>query len=139
MGHPLHPAFVHFPVALWSVSLLWDGLWVATGAERWWHAGYWSLAAGSAMAVPALLTGFLEYVRLPREHPGERSVVAHGAVMSAAAAAFVASLLLRQPTPPPAWSPLQGTLSAAGFLLLLAGGWLAARLVYSHGVGQARG
>ena len=36
-GHPVHPALVHFPVALWSVTWVWDVLGAYTGAAAWWQ------------------------------------------------------------------------------------------------------
>jgi uncharacterized membrane protein len=44
-GHPLHPALVHFPIALWSATWVWDVLGASTrlaGGRRatgaWWRA-----------------------------------------------------------------------------------------------------
>src|SRR5207247_10754953 len=67
-GHPLHPAVVHFPVALWSVSLVWDALAAWTGAATWWHAGFWCLVAGLVMALPAAATGLMEFITIEDAH-----------------------------------------------------------------------
>lgn len=117
--------FVHFPVALWTTSLAWDAL-------GWWPLGYWTLAAGLAMALPAIGTGFYEFARIARGHPAERIALWHMGAMSGATTCFLGSLLLRDPQPGVA----AVALSLAGLAFLAAGGVLASRLVYGHGVGM---
>lgn len=135
MRHPLHPMFVHFPVALWTTSLAWDALGIGLGGAPWWTLSYWSLASGLAMAVPAAATGFAEFLRVPRGDPAEKTATWHMYAMSGATILFLASLLLRAPAAPP--QPLLAALalSLAGLACLAAGGVLAARLVYGYGVG----
>ena len=136
MRHPLHPLFAHFPVALWTTSVAWDALGLHTGGARWWTLGYGCLAAGLAMALPAVATGFYEFMRVAQGHPATKTVVWHMSAMSGAAALFLGSLLLRKPwaAPQPALGAL--ALSLAGLACLAAGGALAGRLVFGHGVGM---
>lgn len=118
---------VHFPVALWATSVAWDAL-------GWWSLGYGCLAAGLVMAVPAIGTGFYEFLRLARGHPAERIVLGHMGAMSGATVLFLGSLLLRAPQEAPRIAAV--ALSLAGLACLAAGGVLASRLVYGHGVGM---
>lgn len=127
MRHPLHPMFVHFPVGLWATSVAWDAL-------GWWSLSYGCLAAGLVMAVPAIGTGFYEFVRLERGHSAERIVLWHMGAMSGATVLFLGSLLLRAPQEAPRIVAV--ALSLAGLACLAAGGVLASRLVYGHGVGM---
>ncbi|HXZ53758.1 MAG TPA: DUF2231 domain-containing protein [Burkholderiales bacterium] len=135
MRHPLHPLFAHFPVALWTTSLASDALGLFTRGAQWWPLGYGCLAAGIAMALPAVATGFYEFLRVPQSHPASRTVVWHLSAMSGAAVFFLGSLLLRKPwaAPQPALGAL--ALSLAGLACLAVGGVLAARLVFGYGVG----
>lgn len=130
--------FVHFPVALWTTSLVWDGLGLWRGEASWWTLGYWSLAAGLVMALPAVATGFAEFVRIARGDPSEKTAMGHMIAMSSATVLFVVSLLLHRPAAAP--QPLLPALAAsvAGLLALTVGGVLAARLVYGYGVGVRR-
>lgn len=133
--HPLHPALVHFPIACWSLATAADfaGLWLGEAAWRW-SAGL--LAVGCAMAVAAMAAGLLELARVP-EGRAMRDAYAHMSAMLLALILFGARLALGldglRPLAPDALSLL---LDAAGFALLVLGGWFGAKLVYHHGVGQ---
>jgi uncharacterized membrane protein len=133
MGHPLHPALVHFPVALWTASLAADGAARVTGAAFWGPAAWWCLAAGLAAAALAATAGFVDYSLLPPKHPGFRAATAHMLAMSFSALCFLASVLLRGG---PASAAGNGAVifSALGFIALVAGGWLGGTLVYRFGV-----
>jgi len=128
-GHPLHPALVHFPLALWVVAILWDlvGWWQTD--PLWWRMGYWCLALGLAASLPALITGLLDYLALPADEPGLNAATAHMMVMMSATAAFGASWVMRAQAGS-AFAP-----SAWAFALAL-GGWLGGTLVYHHGIGR---
>lgn len=132
-SHPIHPALVHFPVALWPVSLLWDivGLW--RGDPLWWQLSFWCLALGLIAALPAIAAGFMDYTSLPNDHPALGTANAHMLIMASATIAFLVSLLVRGG---PAATTLAIGFSALGTALLVAGGWLGGTLVYRHGVGR---
>lgn len=133
--HPLHPALVHFPVACWSLAVAADfaGLWFGEAAWRW-SGGL--LAIGCTMALAAMVAGLIELSRVP-EGAAMRDAYLHMGAMLVALTLFGTRLLLRldhlQALEPNAVSLL---LDAGGFLALTVGGWLGARLVYSHGVGR---
>jgi uncharacterized membrane protein len=121
--------FVHFPIGLWTTSLAWDAL-------SWWSLSYWCLAAGLVMALPAIGTGVYEFVRIEQGHPATRIALWHMSAMSSAAVLFLGSLLLRKPAAAPDSVAAVIALSLAGLACLIAGGLLASRLVYGHGVGM---
>ena len=61
LGHPSHPLFVHFPSALFPISLAFDiASWVLSEPALV-KAAFYNIAAGVALAIPALLTGFVDY------------------------------------------------------------------------------
>ncbi len=135
--HPLHPAVVHFPIACWSLATAADfaGLWFGEAAWRW-SAGL--LAVGCVMAVAAMVAGLVELARVP-DGEAMRDAYAHMGAMLVALALFGTRLVLGlddfRPLAPDAVALL---LDACGFASLVVGGWLGAKLVYSHGIGQRR-
>ncbi len=133
LGHPLHPALVHFPVALWTASLAADGAMIATGAAFWGALAWWSLVAGLAMAAVAALAGFVDYSLLPQTHPAFTTATVHMLAMSLSALLFLGSAVLRGGPDSTAGA---GALicSALGFLALMVGGWLGGTMVYHFGV-----
>ncbi len=139
-GHPLHPALVHFPVACWTAAPLLDLAHLLTRNPTWWQAGFWCIAVGVAIGLLAMCAGLMDLMALPPDHPGGATAQAHMLLMSSAWCLFVVELLLRPlhavPSAGQAWTGL--VLSGLGFLLLAAGGYAGARLVYDFGVGQNR-
>ncbi|SDZ98485.1 DUF2231 domain-containing protein [Microbulbifer marinus] len=133
MGHRLHPALVHFPVACWSLAVVADfaGFWFGEPAWRW-SSGL--LAVGCGTAIVAMLAGILELAYVP-EGPAMRIAYWHMGAMLCACALFCTRLLLRledlRALEPNTVSLL---LDAGGFLCLTVGGWLGGKLVYHHGV-----
>jgi uncharacterized membrane protein len=139
-GHPLHPALVHFPVALWLAAVLWDlvGWWRST-EPLWSEMSYWCLALGLAAALPTIATGFVEFFALPSDDPAIDTATAHMMAMAGAATLFGASWVLRAKTgvaaSPNAWAL---ALSFIGAATLAVGGWLGGTLVYKYGIGREK-
>lgn len=138
---PVHPITVHFPIALLSISVLWDGLGLWTGTDLWWTTSYWTLVAGLVTSLPALASGFVEFVNLPSESPAGDMVIWHLTLTATAVTCFLGSFLVRDGVTAPTEGQLAGTLafSIAGLALLVVGGHLGAKLVYEYGVGQVTG
>jgi uncharacterized membrane protein len=137
-GHPVHPALVHFPVALWSISLLWDGVGLILGDPLWWAMSYWSLALGVGFALPAMAAGYWDYFTIEVTAPAHPTALRHAVVMGGAASLFLVSLIARGDAQPPEGAPLIVSLvsSVVGVALLAWGGWLGGTLVYRFGVGR---
>jgi uncharacterized membrane protein len=135
-GHPLHPLFVHFPIALWFSATLWDGIGWWRPDPIWWQLSYWCLALGLIVALPAAITGFFEYLGL---EPGARVVnvaTAHMMIMVCATIAFGASWAMHAAAGDGAPTPWVLAVDAVGAMLLAAGGWLGGILVYRYQVGR---
>lgn len=137
-GHPLHPALVHFPIAAWTAAWLGDLAYLFVGDALWWRLSYWAIVAGVVTGLAAMTAGLVELTTMGARHPAMGTALRHMAWMGSAWAVFTLDLVLRQPgtpaQPPVLW--LLVLLSFAGWLLLLPGGYLGARLVYEYGVGQ---
>ena len=141
LGHPLHPAMVHFPVAGWTAAVVTDILFVALGAPLWWTISLWLLVVGTAAALGAMMAGFIDFVALPAGGAAQRRALRHLYFMSGAWSIYAIDLLVRLlgasggPTPLLGWVGF--ALSALGFAALFAGTHVGAQLVYDLGVGQS--
>ncbi len=138
-GHPLHPMLVHFPVALWTLSVATDVGGLVTAGEVWWSASFACQALGLLAAIPAMAAGAFDFASLPRGHPGLDTGVAHLTAMGVAWLLFLGSVVLRGL--PGAEAPARSAVIAgfAGFLAMAVGGWLGGRLVYRFAVGVDAG
>lgn len=135
MRHPLHPALVHFPVACWSLATAADLAGLVWGEPAWQFAGP-LLVAGTCLALPAMLAGFLELAKLREGHPAVHDVNQHMLAVMGALSCYVVSLFLRLDG---MHLRMPGVLAIAssvlGFVLLGGAGWLGGKLVYQHRLG----
>jgi uncharacterized membrane protein len=140
MGHPVHPLLTHFPMALLSITLLWDIMGISFKNSLWWNFSFWSLVVGLILAVPVLITGLLDSVTIAKDSPEEKTMMFHMYIMLCAAALYLGDLLARLGHIVPTSSGqlvLVLSLSVISFLTLVVGGWYGGELVYKHGVGRA--
>ncbi|HEU4707708.1 MAG TPA: DUF2231 domain-containing protein [Methylophilaceae bacterium] len=135
MAHPAHPAFVHFPIACWTISTFGDiaSFWLGTPA--WQFSGI-LLVIGTVTAIAAMITGLLELRRISHAESVTRTVDTHIQLMLSAWVLYAMSLLLRiseQRLGAP--GVIETGLSCFGLLIMIAGGWHGGKLVYTHGAG----
>ena len=139
VGHPLHPALVHFPVVGWTLAPVFSGISAVTHGPAWWQYAWWSMAGGALMALPAMLAGFMDLMAIPAGHPGQSTAHRHMLLMGSAWSLSVLTLVMCPlhivPEGNARW--LGFSLSLASFALLAAGGIAGARLVYDFGIGQS--
>jgi uncharacterized membrane protein len=61
-GHPLHPIFVTIPIGLWSFTPICDLIYHAGwGDASWKAAAFYCIGGGLIGAVPAIVTGLIDY------------------------------------------------------------------------------
>jgi uncharacterized membrane protein len=134
-GRPLHPMLVHFPVALYPTSLVFDALSHLSEDGNPFVVGAFSLIVialvVSALAVAA---GFADFLPIENGTRTWRVAVLHMSVQLVTAGLFLANAVLRgrdlDVTATPA-GPI--VLSAVGLLTLTTGAALGGELVYRHG------
>jgi uncharacterized membrane protein len=136
-GHPLHPALVHFPIALLLSSTAADLAWLA-GLTQDTHVGAVMMAGGLVMGLIAMVAGMIDFGRL------DDAVVPHAlrhiGTVGLAWLGYAIALYLRHESLFSA-SPI-GTAAVAASIasasLLSLGGWLGGRLVYKFGAGVSK-
>ncbi len=135
----LHPMFVHFTVALLSMSVAFHVLdFVTKGTKaQWCILAQWNLWLGAGFAIVTVLAGFYAYNTVAHDDPSHAAMTLHLRWALPTLLIFLALAV---------WSFMSaraGKVASMPFLLVLvvAGGlllstaWHGAELVYRHGLG----
>jgi uncharacterized membrane protein len=142
MQRPVHPALVHFPLALLMTSLLADAGYFFTALPPLRHAGFWMLAVACGTGAITVLAGLYDMRRAPLQEDVHQRVHRHMWIGLALYAVIGALTAWRWTIySDPARQVTMLYLDAAFLASVLAAfqGWLGAELVYTHGVFVARG
>lgn len=137
---PVHPAIVHFPIALVTLSVLADFFGYIYTSMTLHAAGWWSLFGAAVGAALALLAGLFDMSREKIEDEAHKRVRTHMKVGFALFAAIVGLTTWRWIIYSDAANkPGRGYLVGALVVLALTffQGWLGGELVFSDGVGVA--
>ena len=134
LGHPLHPAIVHFPIGLLLSATIADVAWVA-GLNPDARLAAILIAGGLVMALVAMGAGLVDFAKL--DEALVPHAVRHMAAVGAAWLGYGIALYLRRDVFAGAASIAAASiaLSLASALVLALGGWLGGRLVYTFGAG----
>lgn len=134
MHHPIHPMLVVYPVALLSLVVVTDLLFLWTGEAFWAQVGYWLNAAGLGIGLIAGLVGMFDMfsLRVVRRHV---SAWNHFIVAVMVLAMAAAGVWLRAPDAQAAVWPWGLLLSSVTFVLVMIAGWLGGTLSFRHGIG----
>jgi uncharacterized membrane protein len=131
-GHPVHPALVHFPVALLLSATIAD-LAVLAGLSHNTHIAAILMAGGLVGGLLAMGAGMVDLIRLDRKLVGHATM--HMTVVALAWAGYAVALYLRKDALT-GWPPVAApsfAISIVSAIILSAGGWLGGRLVYTFG------
>ncbi len=137
LGHPPHPPATHFPLAFLLAVPAADGAAWALGGAGWFRLSFILLAAGCVTSLPAMATGFMEYLSLVFNPPAGRDVNRHMVLALSSVSLDVASLLVRggpEILTGARWG-WSAVLSALAAGLLSLAGWYGGRLVFTHRAG----
>ncbi|MFQ5707853.1 MAG: DUF2231 domain-containing protein [bacterium] len=133
-----HPLFVHFPVALTLVTLLFEGLWWTTKKKPFRDSATHLLYLSAVFAVATVITGYLASNGLGHESPGHEFVHEHRNVMllmrGLLLVTALAVLMSRSPREGRGRRVLIGPLLIVSALLVY-GADKGGRLVLQYGIG----
>jgi len=117
-----HPLTVHFPIALWLTSALFDAIFVAIGDRFYDRASRILIGLGLGGAVVAILLGFIDFRPLVAQGIGQAFVDKHrihSVLAYAATFVYLLNFLLR-------WLRPKVSRAAIAVLMLLGAGLIAA-------------
>ena len=132
----IHPALVHFPIALLPVSLGADVLGRATGDRSLLDVGKWGMALTAGSAAIAGFFGFVAQEEVETEGESHDILVTHRTLNVAFVGLSAALAARRLTVERPSLPYLAASLSGLGTLLYSA--YLGGRMVYEHGVGVVK-
>ena len=137
---PIHPAFVHFPIALVPLSVAADVIAYATGSSALRATAWWCLVVGAAAAAVTVVAGFVDMERQAIEHDAHHRVHTHMkvglAVFSVTSGLAVWRWLVEMRGGAVSLGYLAAGLGIVGLVVFQA--WLGGELVFRHGVGVAQ-
>ena len=140
LRHPLHPALVHFPIALFVLSLIFDAIMYFSGNPgSLFRASFYTISLGIVMGVLAAIPGLVDRSDIRLDHPARKTANLHMVLNIAAIGLFAINFFLRAgQSAPAALSLLELLLSVAGVGIILVSGYLGGTMVYDNGVGVGR-
>lgn len=119
-----HPFVVHFPVALWLTSFVFDVLFAATRERIFAVAGRYLIGLGLLGAAVSIVLGFVDYIPLVAEGVGQAFVDrhrVHSYLAYASTAAYAAIFLARWRGRSRSRALYVGTAAVAAILIALTG------------------
>ncbi|MDB6028999.1 MAG: hypothetical protein JWM68_5222 [Verrucomicrobiales bacterium] len=137
---PLHPALVHFPIALVTISFVFDLLGRMFHRRSFHSAGWWTLCAAAITGLITIPLGYFDMNRAALDESTHEVVDIHLKIGWMVLIAVAGLTLWRW------WIRLQaervpggGYLAAAALAMCLTlfQGWYGGEMVYSHGAGVA--
>ena len=134
-GRPLHPMLVHFPVALYPTSLVFDALsHLSEDGNPFVRGAFTLIVVGLAMSVLAAAAGFADFLPIGGGSRTWRLAVLHMTAQLVTAGVFLANAILRSRDLDVTASAIGPViLSVCGVLILWLGNLLGVELVYRHG------
>ena len=134
-GRPLHPMLVHFPVALYPTSLVFDALSHLSDDGNPFVVGAFSLIViALVVSVLAVAAGFADFLPIENGTRTWRIAVLHMSLQLVTGGLFLANALLRARDLDVTATPVGPIiLTVVGLLTLTVGAALGGELVYRHG------
>jgi uncharacterized membrane protein len=134
-GHPLHPPFTDATIGAWTLGTLLVLLsWLGISERETVEGGYLAIVAGLVLAVPTIVTGFFDYLDIPRGVPRWRAASAHWLATITATSVFLVAAALLHDDFEAGKAGASGALTAlAAEFVLVVGGWLGGTVVFVYG------
>lgn len=140
LRHPLHPALVHIPTALWPVAFILDLISLVYGDNIFVRLAFYAILVGLVVAFFAIPTGYADWTDIRPEKPAWKLGLYHMILNIFVSILWAINLGLRVSTYQTSASVPGGlvALSALATLLLLVSGYLGGRMIYAYGINVAR-
>lgn len=130
LGHPVHPMLVAFPIGLLALLPLWDVLAVIGAVPDAARVAYWTALAGLVGGGLAVVTGLVDFARLPAGAVVNTALI-HASAAISALSLFGVAFALRSDAAPP--GTLVIALDVLGAAALGVTGWFGGHLVFRYG------
>jgi uncharacterized membrane protein len=140
LKHPLHPALVHIPTALWPFAFLVDVVSQFRPDNAFVQMAFFAILVGFLFALLAIPTGYADWTDIKPEKPAWKLGLYHLILNVIITILWGINLAQRlrgleadvSVTPGLVW------LSAFAMVLLLISGYLGGRMIYDYGISVAR-
>jgi len=131
LGHPSHPLFIHFPIAFYTATLVFDLMTRISPNPALVLAATYLLVGAALGTLGAVTTGLVDWWGMVRGSSKRRIATRHLLLQFTAAVFFQTTLVLRwgsrtQPEADTLWIVLE----VIGYLVLVVGQYLGGVLVY---------
>jgi len=140
LKHPLHPALVHIPTALWPAAWLFDLLSLWKADTLFVELAFYAGLLGLVVALFAIPTGLADWTDIRSEKPAWKLGLYHLSLNVVVLILWAVNLWLRAGSFQSDTSVPPGlfALSTFAVLLLLVSGYLGGRMIYAYGISVAR-
>ncbi len=135
----IHPMFVHFPLALLSVGLLFDILGYFLKKQSLTSAGWWCFSLGVLSAIVTVITGLQAEGTVTVSGEAEKMLENHEHFQITSTIVFVVLWIWRSLTreKTPKLAIIYFVISAIAVAAIIYGAHYGGELVYEYGVGTA--
>ena len=140
LKHPLHPALVHIPTALWPAAWAFDLISQFRADNVFVQLAFYAGMVGLILALFAIPTGFADWMDIRREKPAWKLGLYHMSLNLVISVLWAVNIWLRISSFQTATSAPLGLLglSTITTLLLIVSGYLGGRMIYAYGISVAR-
>jgi uncharacterized membrane protein len=134
-GRPLHPMLVHFPVALYPTSVVFDALsHLSEDGNPFVRGAFTLIVIALVVSTLAVAAGFADFLTIENGSRTWRIAVLHMSVQLVTSGLFLANAVLRGRDLDVTATPVGPViLSLVGVMTLILGSALGGELVYRHG------
>jgi uncharacterized membrane protein len=136
-GHPVHPMLIAYPVAFYTATLVCYIAYSINGNPFWFRVAVVANIAGVIMAIVAAIPGFIDWLFIPKRSQPKKTGLLHLVCNVLALVLFAITARIECLR----WNDINPRLGAAipltaiGFVLTIAAGFLGWTLVQKHHVG----
>jgi uncharacterized membrane protein len=140
-GKNLHPAFVHFPLTLFPLSLLFLVLFWFQDNPFFLHASYWAFMIGALIIVPVAWTGWIDWLDLRDTQPESEAGrvvnfhVRNGIAITIISLVTAIFFLWQKPMAEPMVMTLYTITTSLLTLMVILQGYVGGQMVYRFRIG----